>query len=189
MKKFPLAMLLAAILCTVAAGCGASKQEESTMPLTSPSAAITQKPSHGSFAGGGTGSVGSTPVALESPQSLRIVYQQDTPNSITYISSMEQLRTYGLYGSEKLAAYDEDFFASKALVLVKYTVNSGSTKLQFGDAIRVSNMVSVSMEAQPADFGTSDMATWLLWAEVDPSLRDCQWVLDTAQINSGGIAY
>lgn len=182
-------MLLAAFLCTVAAGCGASKQEESTMPLTSPTAAISQKPSHSGFAGGGTGSVGSTPVSLESPQTLRIDYQQGTPNSITYISSTEQLRTYGLYGSEKLAAYDEAFFDSKALVLVKYTVNSGSAKLQLDHAIRVSNIVSVSIDAQTSDFGTTDMATWLLWAEVDPSLRDCQWVLEAAQTNPAGVTY
>lgn len=156
------------------------------MPLTSPTAAISQKPSQGSFAGGGTGTVGSQSVTLSSPQKLRITYQQGVPNSVTCVSSVEQLNTYGLYGSEKLASYDEAFFESRALVLVKYTVNSGSTQLSLGSATQVSNMVSVHIDAQPAGIGTADMATWLLWAEVDKSLSSCQWVLDGADNTSTG---
>lgn len=121
------------------------------MPLTSPTAAVSQKPSQSGFAGGGTGTVGSQTVALNSPQKLRITYQQGVPNSVTCVSSVEQLNAYGLYGSEKLAAYDEAFFESSALVLVKYTVNSGSTQLSLGSATQVSNMVSVHIDAQPAD--------------------------------------
>ena len=31
------------------------------------------------------------------------------------------------------------------------------------------------------------MATWLLWAEVDKSLSDCQWVLDGASGAGSGV--
>lgn len=190
MNKRPLAaLLLAAALCTLATGCGTTKQEESSMPLTSPSAAVSQKPTQSGFAGGGTGAVGSDTVTLESPQKLRITYQQGTPNSITCVSSAEQLKAYGLYGSETLAAYDDSFFDSKALVLVKYTVNSGSTQLSLGSATQVSNMVSVHVDAQSSGMGTADMATWLLWAEVDKSLSSCQWVLDTADNTTTGVTH
>lgn len=159
------------------------------MPLTSPSAAVSQKPSQSGFAGGGTGAVGSSTVTLESPQQLRIAYQQGTPNSITCVTSAQQLNTYGLYGSEKLASYDDSFFDRKALVLVKYTVNSGSAQLYLGSAIQVSNMVSVRIDAQSSGMGTTDMATWLLWAEVDKSLSQCQWVLDSADNTSAGATH
>lgn len=177
-------LLLAAVMCTMATGCSGSNQEESSMPLTSPSASISQKPAQGSFAGGGTGTVGSQPVSLSSPQKLRITYQQGVGNSVVCVSSVDALNAYGLYGSEKLAAYDEDFFQDKALVLVKYTVNSGSTQLSLGQATQVNQVVSVKVDAQSSGIGTADMATWLLWAEVDKSLSDCQWVLDGAN-NSG----
>ena len=106
---------------------------------------------------------------------------------MTCVSSVDQLNRFGLYGSDKLAAYDNNFFDSKALVLVKYTVSSGSTQLSLSSATRVSNMVSVHVDAQSAGMGTSDMATWLLWAEVDKSLSDCQWVLDGASGAGSGV--
>lgn len=181
------ALLLAAAMCTITAGCTASNQEESSMPVVSPSAAVTEKPSQSGFANGSTGVVGSQSVTLESPQKLRINYQQGVGNSVTYVSSVDQLNTYGLYDSDKLAAYDDSFFENKGLVLVKYTVNSGSTQVSLGSADRVNNMVSVHVDAQPAGIGTSDMATWLLWAEVDKSLGDCQWVLDGASGTGTGV--
>ena len=139
------------------------------------------------FAGGGTGAVGSQSVTLENSGKLRIAYQQGAGNSVTCVSSVDQLNRFGLYGSDKLAAYDKHFFDSKALVLVKYTVSSGSTQLSLSSATRVSNMVSVHVDAQSAGMGTSDMATWLLWAEVDKSLSDCQWVLDGASGAGSGV--
>ena len=181
------ALLLAAAMCTITAGCTSSPQEESSMPLTSPSAAISEKPSQSGFAGGGTGAVGSQSVTLANSGKLRIAYQQGAGNSVTCVSSVDQLNRFGLYGSDKLAAYDKHFFDSKALVLVKYTVSSGSTQLSLSSATRVSNMVSVHVDAQSAGMGTSDMATWLLWAEVDKSLSDCQWVLDGASGTGSGV--
>lgn len=181
------ALLLAASLCTMTVGCTSSPQEESSMPLTSPSAAISEKPPQSGFAGGGTGAVGSQSVTLEGAQKLRIPYQQGMGNSVTCVSSVEELERYGLYGSDKLAAYDNHFFDSKALVLVQYTVNSGSTQLSLGSATRVSNLVSVHVDVQPAGIGTADMATWLLWAEVDTSLSDYQWVLDGASGAGTGV--
>lgn len=157
------------------------------MPLTSPSAAISEKPSKSGFAGGGTGAVGSQSVTLANSDKLRITYQQGAGNSVTCVSSVDQLNRFGLYGSDKLAAYDNNFFDSKALVLVKYTVNSGSTQLSLDSATQVSNMVSVHVDAQSSGMGTSDMATWLLWAEVDKSLSDCQWVLDGASGTGTGV--
>lgn len=157
------------------------------MPLTSPSAAISEKPSKSGFAGGGTGAVGSQSVTLEGSDKLRITYQQGVGNSVTCVSSVDELNRFGLYGSDKLAAYDKHFFDSKALVLVKYTVNSGSTQLSLDSATQVSNMVSVHVDAQSSGMGTSDMATWLLWAEVDKSLSDCQWVLDGASGTGTGV--
>lgn len=159
------------------------------MPLTSPSAAISEKPSKSGFADGSTGAVGSQSVPLEGSGKLRITYQQGAGNSVTCVSSVDQLNRFGLYGSDELASYDDSFFDSKALVLVKYTVNSGSTQVSLGKATQVSNMVSLQVDTQPAGIGTSDMATWLMWAEVDKSLSNCQWVLDGASGTGTGVTH
>lgn len=181
------ALLLAGAMCAITAGCTASNQEESSMPVVSPSAAVTQKPSQSGFASGGTGAVGSQSVTLSNSDKLRITYQQGAANSVTCVTSVDQLKNYEQYGSDKLAAYDDSFFDSKALVLVKYTTNSGSIQISLDNATRVSDMVSVHVDAQSSGMGTSDMATWLLWAEVDKSLGDCQWVLDGASSTGTGV--
>lgn len=182
------ALLLAASLCAMTAGCTASNQEESEMPVVSPSAAVSQKPTQSGFANGNTGVVGSQSVTLNAPQKQRITYQQGANNSVTFISSVDQLSAYQALAGDKLDAYDKDFFNDKALVLVKYTVNSGSTQVSLDSANRVSNVVSVHVDAQPSgDMGTTDMATWLMWAEVDKSLGECQWVLDGASGTGTGV--
>lgn len=105
------------------------------------------------------------PVAFGDTGCVRVTYNGGV-SSVRYITSVDQLPDH-----EALAAYDEAYFAQKALVVVYETVGSGSVKV--GIESIDNGVVTISHEL-PGDVGTADMATWLLWAEVEAGL-DYDW--------------
>uniref|UniRef100_UPI001C9E8AF7 hypothetical protein n=1 Tax=Klebsiella pneumoniae TaxID=573 RepID=UPI001C9E8AF7 len=70
-----------------------------------------------------------------------------------------------------LAGYDEAYFVEKALVVVYETVSSGSVQV---DIASIDGGVVTLSHEMSGNVGTADMATWLLWAEVDAGL-DYTW--------------
>ena len=102
---------------------------------------------------------------------LRIGYT-DGRSSVQYITSADALPEY-----EALAKYDEEFFREHALVLVTETLGSGSIQVDISAITVLGNTATVHLSRyQPGDVGTADMATWLLWAEVDRDLP-YQWTV------------
>ena len=58
------------------------------------------------------------------------------------------------------------------------TVSSGSVQLEIGGIYRDGDTATVKLNrAMSGDFGTADMATWLLWVEVDAGL-ELTWKLE-----------
>lgn len=108
-----------------------------------------------------------TPVAFGNTGCVRIAYNGGI-SAVRYITSVDQLPD-----NEALKAYDEAYFADKALVLVYETVGSGSVEV--GIESIENGVVTLSHEL-PGDVGTADMATWLLWAEVEAGL-DYDWTI------------
>lgn len=89
-------------------------------------------------------------------------------SSVRYVTSADQLPD-----NEALAAYDDAYFETGALLIVMETVGSGSYIL---DIVSAENGVVELSRELPGDVGTADMATWLLWAEVEQGL-DYDWSL------------
>lgn len=105
---------------------------------------------------------------------IRIAYTGNR-SYVRYITSVEELPD-----EAELEGYDEAFFASQALVIVVETVSSGSVELEIADIRLEGDTASVSVRRTMAgEMGTADMATWLLWAEVDRDLT-CSWTLENA---------
>lgn len=96
---------------------------------------------------------------------VRVEYTGNV-SSVRYITGVDQLPDH-----EALAAYDAAYFEDKALVLVRETVTSGSVRV--GIAAIEDGVVTLSHEMS-GEMGTADMATWLLWAEVEQGL-DWDW--------------
>lgn len=172
MKKM-FCMLLAALL--LLAGCQASVSEnpdETTVPPADTQASTTvpaeTAPELVITLPGGEG------LAFANPGKVRIDYTGNR-SYVKYITSQEELPE-----EEALAGYDAAFFERSALLIVVETVGSGSVKLEL-ESIQVSgNTASVSVKrSMSGDVGTADMATWLLWAEVDKGL-DYEWTLKIA---------
>lgn len=96
---------------------------------------------------------------------VRVAYTGST-SYVRYITAVEQLPD-----NEALKAYDAAYFETKALLVVVETVGSGS--VQVGIESVENGVVTLSHEMS-GDAGTADMATWLLWAEVEAGL-DYTW--------------
>ena len=117
--------------------------------------------------------------ALGDTGCVRVSYNGNV-SSVRYITSLEDLPD-----NEALAGYDEAYFKTKALVVVLESVSSGSVKV--GIESIENGVVTLSHEL-PGDAGTADMATWLLWAEVDAGL-DFDWSVANPALKSNASTY
>lgn len=106
--------------------------------------------------------------------SFRLTYDGNR-SSVVYVTKAEQLENYIQQGAEELAQYDDAYFAKKALVLVVETVKSGSVKVQIESITMTEAEALVTLSRQAPQYGTDDMATWLLWCEAKQGLSQLAW--------------
>lgn len=113
-------------------------------------------------------------LAFANPGKARITYT-GIRSYVKYVTNPEELSD-----EEGLTGYDAAFFENNALLIVVETVSSGSVQLEL-ESIEVSgDTASVSVKrSMSGDVGTADMATWMLWAEVEKGL-DYEWTLKNA---------
>ena len=191
-------LALAWALCLSAAGCSgtgnASSSATSSQPGASSSSGQDSRPGDASSEHGepGTGvvlpgedmpSAAGEEVVFDDGGKLRITYTVNR-NSAVYVTSADQLPDY-----EELAQYDDAFFAEHALVLVTETVNSGSVDVGILSININGSTASVTLAHDaPEGDATADMATWLLWAVVEPGL-DCQWTVANPALESETAQY
>ena len=96
-------------------------------------------------------------------------------DSVQYVTEASAVQAYA-----ELAGYDAAYFENRALLLVIVTETSGSVQTEIASIQVTENMASVYVRrSMEGDVGTADMATWLLWAEVETGL-DYQWSLGNA---------
>lgn len=106
--------------------------------------------------------------------SFRLTYDGNQ-SSVVYVTKAKQLENYIQQGAEELARYDDAYFAEKALVLVVDTVKSGSVKVQIASITVTEEEALVTLSRQAPQYGTDDMATWLLWCEAKQGLSQLTW--------------
>ena len=112
---------------------------------------------------------------------MRITYTGNK-NYVQYITSSASLDNYGL---DVLKQYDDAFFEKKALVLVCETVTSGSIRVSIDQILQQDTGMTVVLSREmPGDAGTADMATWLIWAEVDAGWDEYSWILHNPMLQS-----
>ena len=110
----------------------------------------------------------------------RIEYKQNA-SSVRYITRVADLPAY-----EALDGYrNEEYFKTKALIVVVDTVTSGSVKVSIDS---VGNGTVTLAKEMSGDVGTADMATWLLWAEVEQGLTD-SWTVANPGVQNNLSAY
>ena len=115
-----------------------------------------------------------SPLSIYAQGKTRITYTHNQ-NYVRYITSPAALDHYGI---DALKQYDETFFEKKALVLVCETVTSGSLQVSIDQILQQDSQMTVVLSREmPGEVGTTDMATWLIWAEVDAVWDGYSWVL------------
>lgn len=120
-------------------------------------------------------------VPVYAQNKTRITYTHNQ-NYVQYITSATALDRYGM---DVFKQYDETFFEKKALVLVCETVTSGSLQVSIDQIVQQDSQITVVLSRElPGDAGTSDMATWLIWAEVDAGRNGYTWVLHNPMLKS-----
>ena len=110
---------------------------------------------------------------------VRITYTNNVSN-VRYVTKVEELPDY-----EALAKYDAAYFENKALLVILETTASGS--VQVGIESIADGTVTLSHEMS-GDAGTTDMATWLLWAEVDQGLEG-NWKVANPALANTAVSY
>lgn len=187
--KRAMAMTLALVLLLSLAGCGGRGQATGSNPTnpgatgSTPTGTVETPPptDHRDPAGGGLGDPNG--LQLGKTGRIRVTYTINM-SSIRYITSVEQLPHY-----EELKQFDEAYFREKALILVFETVNSGMVQVDIESVTLNGNTASVRLAHNTSSgVSTGDMATWLLWAEVDRGLI-YQWVVENPAVKSEASEY
>ena len=128
-------------------------------------------------------SVEGTALELGESGKARITYTENR-SSVSYITSASMLPD-----QDELKKYDDAYFKDHALVLVTETVTSGSIKVGIESVTVDGDQAVVTLSREMSgDFGTTDMATWLIWVEVETGL-DCQWTVANPALKPAGEAY
>lgn len=110
-----------------------------------------------------------TDVSFGNVGKVRVAYTINR-SSVQYVTSVA-----GLPQCEELAKYDEAYFKDHALLVVYETVGSGSVEVGISAIHADGGIAAVTLSHEmPGQVGTTDMATWLIWAEVDKDL-DYRW--------------
>jgi len=105
------------------------------------------------------------PLDFANPGCQRVDYQGNR-SFVRYVTCVEDLP-----GEDGLQGFDAAFFETHALVIVYETVTSGSVRLELEKITADGDVASVFIRrTMSGDVGTNDMATWLLWAEVEKNL-------------------
>ena len=101
-------------------------------------------------------------LAFSNPGKARLAYTGHR-SYVKYVTSVDQLPN-----EEALKGYDAEFFENHALVILVETVSSGSVRLDIDAICLDGDTASVKVKrTMQGDVGTADMATWMLWAQVE----------------------
>lgn len=149
------------------AGCAASGEEGLENPITVSPVEDTSRPDFGDQVIGGDTS--GDPVEVQGKE--RLTYA-GVESAVRYVTSADQLPD-----CEALETYDDAYFETHALILVTQSVTSGSVDVSIKAIQKTETGYGVVLsygEPGKDQAGTTDMATWLLWAETEQG-QDGTW--------------
>ena len=168
MKQFAAWMLIA---CLLLAGCQSAGNAQGDLPEAT---GFTDPLLNAKDPGNKFHQVAAGKLMFQGGGRQRIVYD-GAVSQVRYITSADQLPDY-----EVFQKYDGEFFQTHGLVLVTQSVGSGSLQLEIESILVENGVAQVTLKSTlPGDVGTADMATWLVWVEVDAGL-DLQWEMGNA---------
>lgn len=94
----------------------------------------------------------------------RITYDYNRSEA-KVITNIQDLSPYNEI--KELVKYDEDYFNTSSLLLIAQTTNSGSIGVSVEAIAAIDKVLKIKLGYTVPEIGTADMATWLLWVELD----------------------
>lgn len=180
-RKLVIPLCLAAL---VLAGCGLPRQEDETrLPTTWNPGETTVEPDFGDVVIGDD--TPGEPVGEEAQGKERLTYE-GVESAVRYVTSADQLPD-----CEALETYDDAYFETHALILVTQSVTSGSVDVSIKVIQKTETGYGVVLsygEPGKDQAGTNDMATWLLWAEVEKGLEGTCEIVNPALTPEGALS-
>lgn len=78
--------------------------------------------------------------------------------------------------------YDEEFFKTKALIVIELRETSGSVRNQVTKVVKNGDDITVGINKIVPEIGTADMAEWAIFVEIDNSFINENTIVDFAFI-------
>ena len=189
MKKMICAILAMMLMLT---GCQAAVGETTPPTQTAPVPVEGTLPQENTFPtlpesgfrpNPGIGGQEGESLPFENAGKVRLKYEGNR-SYIRYVTSVEQLPKEGSWNG-----YDAAYFQTKALLIVVETLSSGTVQVDLESILVDGNTASINIKRTMAgEVGTTDMATWMLWAEVEKGL-EYEWTLLNATKLPAGELY
>lgn len=79
--------------------------------------------------------------------------------------------------------YDEEFFKTKALIVVELQETSGSVRNEVTKVVKNGEKITIGIKKTIPEIGTADMAQWAIYVEVDNSFVGDNTAVDIAFTN------
>lgn len=167
-------------------GCGVQGNDPSAQATPAGSGSIQEELQPQITLGvGDSALVQGEPVEISAQGSARLTYNGNE-STVRYVTSVSELPSY-----QPLSQYDDAFFQDHALVVVTESVSSGSVDVKIDSICCTDTQNGVVLyHSAPQDdqAGTNDMATWLLWAEVDRDIQGA-WTVANPALTSDAETY
>ena len=168
---------------TTPAAAEVTQPQETTVPTQPQETTVPKLPEFGFATDPVIGPQTGEPLPFAYAGKTRLQYNGDR-NFVLYVTSVEQLPKEGDW-----KGYDEKYFETKALLIVVDTLGSGSVQVELESVTVDEGIATVTLKRTLAgEAGTADMATWMLWAEVEKGL-DYTWVLKDADQSLPNVKY
>ena len=97
---------------------------------------------------------------------ISVVKNKEDLGAIDYLS----------YGDK----YDEEFFKTKALIVIELQETSGSVRNEVTKVVKNGEKITIGIKKTIPEIGTADMAEWAVYVEVDNSFVGDNTVVDIA---------
>lgn len=105
----------------------------------------------------------------------------------TIIQNVSDLNAYKNIGA--FDKYDAAFFENSSLLLITQTTRSGSIGVSVDSISTDGQTLKIKLAYDVPDIGTADMATWLIWVEIDNAYNGYTCEIINPAVKSGLSVY
>lgn len=120
---------------------------------------------------------------LDNQGSKKIVYSGQE-SSIVCAGDRKSMVNFAGSDAGELKNYTDEYFEGKALLMARISVRSGSDRPSFKSVMFKEGRALVTLKYYAPKIGTCDMATYLIWAEMDRKYAGYDWEISNPALKA-----